>query len=153
MGNNTLGELGDGTYSNAYFPEQILAGDVIAIAAGAEHSFFLKNDGSLWGMGFNGAGNLGDGTFNNTNRPELIVAAPLNIANVSLAGSDLLLNGVNGIAGTTNYVLTSTNMTLPADQWTRIATNVLNAGGNFTVTFSNAVNSGGPQRFYILQSQ
>jgi alpha-tubulin suppressor-like RCC1 family protein len=79
MGNNGNGQLGDGTTDNGNFctnrPEQILATNVTAIAAGGNHSLFLKSDGSLWAMGDNGYGGLGDGTFNNTNRPEQIVAS------------------------------------------------------------------------------
>jgi alpha-tubulin suppressor-like RCC1 family protein len=56
-------------------PEQIVASNVTAIAAGASHSLFLKSDGSLWGMGTNIYGQLGDGTYNSTNRPEQIVAS------------------------------------------------------------------------------
>jgi alpha-tubulin suppressor-like RCC1 family protein len=84
MGDNTTspfpnanpdsGQLGDGTYNNTNGPEMIVAGNVTAIAAGGFHSLFLKNDGSLWGMGYNYSGELGDGTYNNTNRPEMIVA-------------------------------------------------------------------------------
>jgi alpha-tubulin suppressor-like RCC1 family protein len=48
---------------------------VTKVAAGGEHSLFLKSDGSLWAMGENAEGQLGDGTYNNTNRPEQIVAA------------------------------------------------------------------------------
>ena len=85
MGDNSSGELGDGTYVtyNPYVayrgtnqPEQIVASNVTAIAAGSYHSLFLKSDGSLWGMGLNGDGELGDGTYiMETNRPELIVAS------------------------------------------------------------------------------
>ena len=67
MGDNQFGELGDGTYSNTNRPEQIVASNVTAIAAGALYSLFLKGDGSLWGMG--------DGPFSLTNRPEQIVAS------------------------------------------------------------------------------
>jgi len=35
---------------------------VIRIAAGDNHSLFLKRDGSLWTMGDNEYGQLGDGT-------------------------------------------------------------------------------------------
>jgi alpha-tubulin suppressor-like RCC1 family protein len=78
MGFNTSGQLGDGTTATsapfgASLPEQIVASNVVAIAAGASHSLFLKSDGSLWAMGANNNGQLGDGTFNNTNRPEEIV--------------------------------------------------------------------------------
>src|SRR5260370_6541373 len=48
---------------------------VTKIAAGGDHSLFLKSDGSLWAMGDNNSGQLGDGTYNNTNRPEKIVAS------------------------------------------------------------------------------
>ena len=34
----------------------------------------LKNDTSLWSLGYNDHGELGDGTYNNTNQPEQIVA-------------------------------------------------------------------------------
>ena len=64
MGYNYDGELGDGNtgtinYTNR--PEQIVAGNVTAIAAGGYHSLFLKRDSSLWGMGYPYWGQLGDG--------------------------------------------------------------------------------------------
>ena len=73
---NVRGQLGDGTYNfGTNQPEQIVASNVISIAAGMYHSLFLKGDGSLWGMGFNYYGQLGDGIYSVfTNRPEQIVA-------------------------------------------------------------------------------
>ncbi len=47
---------------------------VTNIAAGTDHSLFIKSDGSLWGMEANYGGQLGDGTFNSTNKPEQIVS-------------------------------------------------------------------------------
>src|SRR5208282_6674028 len=85
MGDNGAGELGDGTYNTTNRPEQIVASNVTAIAAGYKHSLFLKSDGSLWAMGYNGDGELGDGTYNQTNRPEQIVAT--NVTAIA-AGSD-----------------------------------------------------------------
>ena len=81
MGYNRFGQLGDGTYNTVYpffgtnLPEQIVASNVTAIAAGEFHSLFLKSDGSLWAMGYNGDGELGDGTYNNTDLPKQIVAS------------------------------------------------------------------------------
>jgi hypothetical protein len=47
----------------------------------------------------------------------------------------------------------SPNLALPLSQWTPVATNTLNAEGNFTITATNAVNPNAPQRFYILKVQ
>ena len=55
--------------------EQVVASNVTVIAAGINHSLFLKSDGSLWAMGANWGGQLGDGTYAKTNRPEQIVAS------------------------------------------------------------------------------
>jgi len=81
VGGNEYGQLGDGnygTYPNHFGtsrPEQIVVSNVVAISAGGAHSLFVKNDGSLWGMGGNDIGQLGDGTYNGTNRPEQILVA------------------------------------------------------------------------------
>jgi alpha-tubulin suppressor-like RCC1 family protein len=73
MGDNTWGQLGDGSNVATNWPEQIVASNVTVIAAGSAYSVFLKNDGSLWGMGQNHMfGSLGNGTYNDTNRPEFL---------------------------------------------------------------------------------
>src|SRR6266568_2805978 len=164
MGDNHDGQLGDGTYStNAPYgtnrPEQIVASGVTAIAGGSSssHSLFLKSDGSLWAMGRNTDGELGDCTYSNTNRPERIVPlviVPPTIASISLAGTNLVLNGINGTScTTTNYVLMTTNVALPRSQWTPLATNILSASGNFTLTVTNAVDPAAQRRFYTLRLQ
>src|ERR1019366_431015 len=61
MGDNENGQLGDGTYVHGSpygtnHPEQIVASDVTAIAAGNGLSIFTKSGGSLWYMGFTGYG-------------------------------------------------------------------------------------------------
>src|ERR1019366_7020174 len=71
-------------------PEQIVATNVTAIAAGHYHSLFLKSDGSLWAMGGNGFGQLGDGTFNQTgiNSPKKIVGT--NVTAIACGGDHSL---------------------------------------------------------------
>jgi len=73
MGCNRYGQLGGGPLTTNYpygtnQPQQIVSSNVTAIAAGYIHSLFLKNDGSLWGMGYGGL--FGDGTTNVVNHPE-----------------------------------------------------------------------------------
>ena len=79
MGDNSYGQLGDGTTSTHYFPTEIVSSGVIAIAAGRNHSLFIKRHGNvfhttteLWAMGDNTYGQLGDGTTNNHATPVLI---------------------------------------------------------------------------------
>jgi hypothetical protein len=81
------------------------------------------------------------------------VAAQPVIASFSLSGTNLVVNGNYGLSGRTYSVLMSTNLTLPLNQWTPVATNVPGGNGNFTITATNAVDPNAPQCFYILQMQ
>ena len=75
------------------------------------------------------------------------------ITGISLSGTQLALNGTNGLASGTYHVLTSTNLGLPLRQWTAVATHRLSASGNFTITATNAVNPNDAERFFTLQLQ
>jgi alpha-tubulin suppressor-like RCC1 family protein len=63
MGNNSYGQLGLGynSYPGVNIPTLIVASNVTAVAAGGGHTLFMKNDGSLWAMGYNENGQLGTG--------------------------------------------------------------------------------------------
>ena len=77
--------------------------------------------------------------------------APLGIASLTLSGSDLVINGINGQSNATYYILTSTNLSQPLTQWTPIATNQPATTGNFTLTATNALDRTAPQHYYILE--
>ncbi len=60
-GNNSKGELGDGTNVNKTTPVQVMS-LVALVSTGYNHTMILKTDGTLWATGANYYGALGDGT-------------------------------------------------------------------------------------------
>jgi hypothetical protein len=71
------------------------------------------------------------------------------IGNISISGGSLVFGGTGGVTNGTYYVLASTNIATPVTNWTRLQTNQFDAAGNFN--FTNAMNPGSPQTFYLLQ--
>jgi alpha-tubulin suppressor-like RCC1 family protein len=164
MGDNQYGALGDGTFRTGYpygtnRPEQIVASGVTAIAAGSQHSLFLKSNGSLWAVGRNFNGQLGDGFVDvpphyGTAIPEQIFPAPQPVLSSALSSrTNLQFMATTGFGGNFS-LLTGTNLGTSLSQWPPLRTNSVTARGtnNYSVTVTNAVNPGGGQ-FYILQSQ
>jgi len=75
------------------------------------------------------------------------------ISGFSVSVSNVVINATNGWSGRTYYVLVSTNVALPLNQWLPATTNILSANGNFIITISNTVTPALPQQFYILKTQ
>jgi len=65
----------------------------------------------------------------------------------ALAGTNLLITAT-GWANLTNYLISSTDLTLPTAQWTHLGTNVSDLSG--TSVFTNAIPAGSSQRFYRI---
>lgn len=78
---------------------------------------------------------------------------PPGLTGIGISRGNAVLSATNGFAGGTYYVLTSTNVNTPLNQWQPILTNVLGASGNFTLTINNQLISQSPRQFYILQVQ
>ena len=159
MGADFFGQLGDSANNDTAQPEEIIAGGVTAIAAGYDHSLFLKSDGSLWATGENNNGELGDGFDDvyspnyGTHTPEQIFPRPQPVLTQTVSNADLQFTAPCGFGGNF-YLLTSTSLTQPLNQWTPIWTNVIASRffNVFSATLTNALNSGS-QQFFILQSQ
>jgi len=69
-GNNSIGQLGDGTTIDSTMPVQVSGlTNVTAVAAGSAHTIVLKDDGTVWTWGSNTFGQLGDGTTADSTTP------------------------------------------------------------------------------------
>jgi alpha-tubulin suppressor-like RCC1 family protein len=73
-GDNTYGQIGDGTNTARLVPTQIGSdSNWVAVSAGSFHNLATKSDGTLWAWGRNSygahGGPLGDGTFVDKNYP------------------------------------------------------------------------------------
>ena len=64
------------------------------------------------------------------------------------SGSTLLLTGSGGLAGDNYVVLSSTNLLLPPNLWTRISTNIFAMDGTFTSNLP--IDFSAPQSFFLV---
>ena len=143
MGYNAYGQLGIGTTNKQHLfqwsPTNV-AGNVVAVAAGAWHSLFVKADGTLWAMGYNAQGELGIGTFEGHDLPVQIDGLSItSLGAMSTATHSLAVGGlIPGLANLTNQTVLSgqavtftamvTNGTPPFSyQWQFNGTNIVNA--------------------------
>lgn len=127
-------------------PELLEAGDTFRLFDAASYSgaFATINlpeleNGLAWDMRDLHA----DGTL------RVISTNPPVIADVSHSNGSLSFSGRSGTPGGTCYVLRSTNVSLPAAQWERVATNQFNGSGEFIHV--EPIDAFLPQRFYLLQ--
>jgi fibronectin-binding autotransporter adhesin len=109
--------------------------------------------GTLPAIGVMPSGYTGSVNTNTSGQVKLMVQAappnPPHFNSVGLVGTNLVMSGNGGTAGSNYYVLASTNLLLPLVQWMPIVTNQFGTNGGFN--FTNGVNSGTPQKFYLLQ--
>ena len=75
-GNNSDGQLGDGTINNRNVPVAVKTTGtdmdgktIVQVSVGSYHNVALSSDGKLYAWGNNSDGQLGDGTINNRNVP------------------------------------------------------------------------------------
>ena len=96
------GQLGDGSTDNKSTPVKVLISDVKAIAAGGNHTVFLKNDKTVWAVGYNDQGQLSNGKSGGIRWDEdtmSIIPAEKEVTPVPvMADADNVLTNVKAIA-------------------------------------------------------
>lgn len=75
------------------------------------------------------------------------------LTGINITATDLVLAGTNCQWGGTYVTLASTNLTKPLNQWTPIATNIMDGSGSFGIIAANVINPGDRDRFFALQLQ
>jgi alpha-tubulin suppressor-like RCC1 family protein len=76
-GDNSGGELGDGTTEKRSMPVQVQdLSNALQLALGAGHSCALLSDHTVWCWGRGDLGELGDGTMNSSSRPVMVQGLP-----------------------------------------------------------------------------
>jgi autotransporter-associated beta strand protein len=129
------------------------------LAAGMSFRLFIANNYAASSFSSISPPTPGIGLAWNTNSMAVlgtlsVVSLPRpGITSMSLSGTNLVLTGTNAVAGRPYLVLSSTDVTLPLNQWTPLSTNTFGAAGNFSITATNAVDPLAAQKFYALQVQ
>jgi autotransporter-associated beta strand protein len=129
----------------------------VALAAGDTFQIFsgsVSNGAALTvtGGGVTWSNNLAlNGSIQALQVLPVLITIPPAITNFTLSGANAIISGTNGQAGSTCYLLMTTNLGNPRSQWKTVATNVL--GGNaYLFTETNAISAGSAHQFFMLSS-
>ena len=135
-GYNWDGQLGLGTtQTQGLTPQKITSiSNVTDMATGSYHSFLLKNDNTIYGLGANGYGNLGFGNTTSVSLPTQITTVQPTSGNFSATDGD---------GDTLTYTATAShgNVTVTGASWSYTPNN--NYTGSDTITYTVKDTKGG----------
>jgi hypothetical protein len=100
---------------------------VEGISGGTIVGYYLDNDGVTHGF---------------------VASTPVPVLNLKVVGASQIFTATNGLPGSSCFILDTTNLALPVNQWSELSSNVFNTNGIFT--FTNPVVPGMPPAFYGL---
>jgi hypothetical protein len=80
-----------------------------------------------------------------------VVNSVLHFTSISISGTALSIQAVNGTVSGQYVLLGTTNVAKPLSEWTPLLTNYFDGGGNLNLS-TNIINPAVPQQFYILIS-
>jgi len=100
---NNKGQFGDGTNTDSNIPKlvnELSSINVIAIAAGSEHSLFLRSNGQILACGDNDEGQLGDATNLESSLPVQVGDVFSDVTAIAAGGDFSMLLKSNGVVFT-----------------------------------------------------
>ena len=173
-GGGTLVLSGANTYSNTTVNAGTLeiaqatlsTNSTVAVSSGAVLQLDFPTTNLVTALVLNGISQPG-GVYNATTSPTFIsgtgsliipstgpgtFTSTPGISGFKLNGANVTMTVTDAQAGDAYYLLASTNLALPINQWLTVATNVPGTSGSFTFTGTNAVTPGDRQQFYILSN-
>ena len=113
MGQNTYGQLGDGSTTDRSSPVQVVdslgnpLSGVVGSSTGPNYTVYLKSDGTVWAVGMNSYGQLGDGTQTPRSNPEPVLDSSGNalsgVVGVSAGGEHTVFLKADGTVWATGY--------------------------------------------------
>ena len=94
-GNNSNGQVGDGTTTSRENPKHLSISNIVAISAGTSFSLALDSAGNVYAWGLNSSHQLGDGTTTQQKSPEKLTTLS-KITAISAGATHSLAIDVNG---------------------------------------------------------
>lgn len=122
---------------------------MIATTASTNYTDDKATNGPIYYYVVSAMDSFGESTNSSQASATFYKSHPL-ISSTVIQNGNLILSGNGGPFSATYYVLTSTNLTLPPQQWIPIVTNFFDNSGNFS--FTNTLDPSVPQVFYLLQT-